>query len=308
MRIAIGLPTRQDPGQRDHVLAWAAAADVGPFSSLAVGDRVVAPAHEALAVLAACSAVTRRIGLMASLVVGPIRETTLLARQSATIDVLSGGRLTLGVGVGAREDDYQATGTPFRDRGAQSERQLAALRRLWHGEPLERAEAGPATGATVAGSATGASVGRIGIAPARAGGPEVLVGGYVPAIAGRIARFGDGFMAPGGADPVAIAGLWKQIETAWSEADRAGRPRMIAGSYFALGPDAVAAAAAYIDAYYGYDPKVAARRLADLPTSAEAILAVIRRTEDLGADELILRPVRADHMMRERLADLISGG
>jgi alkanesulfonate monooxygenase SsuD/methylene tetrahydromethanopterin reductase-like flavin-dependent oxidoreductase (luciferase family) len=294
MRIAIGLPTRQEPGQRDHVLAWAAAADVGPFSSLAVGDRVVAPAHEALALLAACCAVTRRIGLMASLIVGPVRETTLLGRQAATIDVLSSGRLSLGLGVGAREDDYRATGTPFRGRGRQSERQLAELRRIWRGEAPDPDGESPA--------------GRIGIPPFRPEGPELLLGGYVPTLAGRIAAFADGFMAPGGADPIAIAALWKGIEAAWTEAGREGRPRMVAGSYFALGPEAAVAAKAYIDAYYGYDPKLAARRLDDLPTTPEAVLAVIRRTEELGADELILRPVRADHTMRERLADVLTGG
>ena len=93
MHIAIGLPGRAITGRPDHVLSWAVTADVGPFSSLVIGDRVIAPAHEALTTLAVAAGVTRRIRLMASLVVGPARETTLLARQAATIQVLSGGRL-----------------------------------------------------------------------------------------------------------------------------------------------------------------------------------------------------------------------
>ena len=67
--------------------------------------------------LAACAGATSRIRLMASLIVGPARETTLLARQAATVDAISGGRPTLGLGVGARADDYEATGAAFAGRG-----------------------------------------------------------------------------------------------------------------------------------------------------------------------------------------------
>ncbi len=288
--IAIGLPTRPRPGAPDHVLDWARAADAGPFSSLAAGDRVVAPAHEALAMLAACAGVTTRIRLMASLVVGPARETSLLARQAATIDAISGGRLVLGLGVGARADDYDATGVPFAGRGARATAQLATLRRLWRGEALDD------------------RTGPIGVAPARDGGPEVLIGGYVDAIAARIAAYGDGFMAPGGGDPVAIAALWRTIRAAWSDAGRPGSPRFVGSSYYALGPNAEGAARAYIDAYYGYDPALAARRLATLPTTPEAVDATIRRVAELGCDELILRPVEADPAMIDHLAAVVRGG
>ena len=73
---------------------------------------------------------------MTSVLIGPTRETTLLARQAATIDVLSGGRLTLGVGIGVRENDYLATGYDFHRRGRRAEEQLPLLRRLWAGEPV----------------------------------------------------------------------------------------------------------------------------------------------------------------------------
>jgi alkanesulfonate monooxygenase SsuD/methylene tetrahydromethanopterin reductase-like flavin-dependent oxidoreductase (luciferase family) len=284
VNVAIGLPSKPRRGSPDHAVGWAIRAENGPFSSLVVGDRVVSRGHEALTVLAACAAVTDRIRLMASLIVGPTRETTLLARQAATIDALSGGRLTLGRGVGAREDDYTATGTPFRGRGERAAAQLAELRRIWGDEP---------------GAPT------IGPAAVRPGGPEVLLGGYVPAVADRIAAHADGFMAPGGADPTAIAALWLLVRQRWADAGRTGTPRYIAGSYFALGPAADAAADAYIEAYYGYDPAVAAKRRATLPTSPAAVADTIRRAADLGCDELILRPVEADPAMLEELAGLL---
>ena len=226
---------------------------------------------------------------MASLLVGPVRETTLLARQAASIDAISGGRLSLGIGVGARRDDYAATGVPFAGRGSREAEQLAILHRLWRGETLDDA-GGP-----------------IGIAPARPGGPEVLIGGYVDAIADRIAAHGDGFMAPGGAEPAAIARLWTTIQAAWSSAGRSGVPRFVGSSYYALGPRAGAAADAYIEAYYGYDPALAERRRATLPTTPDAVRATIARVAELGCDELILRPVEADPAMLDDLAELVAG-
>jgi alkanesulfonate monooxygenase SsuD/methylene tetrahydromethanopterin reductase-like flavin-dependent oxidoreductase (luciferase family) len=255
-----------------EVLAWVEAIEAGPFSSVAVLDRVTSTGYEALAVLATGAGLTRRIGLMASLVVGPTRETTLLARQGATIDALSGGRLTLGLAVGAREDDYAAVGAEFHRRGRRLDEQLALLRQLWAGDPLS------------------AEVGPIGPAPVRAGGPELLIGGYVPAVARRIAAHGDGFMAPGGGTPAQLASLWRDIEVAWSAAGRAGRPRFVAAAYFALGSGAAEAAATYIGTMYGHDPALAARRIATIPTTPDALRSQIATARDLGADELILRP------------------
>ena len=113
MRIAVGLPSRVASATGELMLEWAARADQGPFSSIVVTDRVVSTAFEPLAVLAMAAGATRRVRLMTSVVIGPTRETTLLARQAATIDLLSGGRLTLGLGIGVRENDYQATGFDF---------------------------------------------------------------------------------------------------------------------------------------------------------------------------------------------------
>ncbi len=110
MQIGIGLPTRADGLSAEDLHAWGVRADGGPFSSLATLDRVVFPAHEPLVALASVLGVTSRIRLLASVIIAPTRETTLLARQAASLDALSGGRFSLGVGVGVRRDDYAATG------------------------------------------------------------------------------------------------------------------------------------------------------------------------------------------------------
>ncbi len=271
----------------EQLFTWAERAERGPFSSVAVSDRVVYDSQEPLVALAAVAGLTRRVRLMTSIILAPTRETTLLARQAATLDAISGGRLTLGVAVGAREDDYAATGTRFHRRGRRLDAQLPELRRIWSGAPI----------------ATG---GVIGPAPRRPGGPELLIGGYVPAVARRIAAWGDGFLQPGGGDPAAMAALWSEIEKAWAAAGRSGRPRWVSGSYYALGPDADAAADAYIAASYAFDPKVAARRRKTLPTTPDAVRAAMARQADMGVDEFVLRPCTADIAHLERLQDLVA--
>lgn len=283
MLIGVGLPTRSRDGADVAFLEWARRADAGPFSSVAVTDRVVHDMVEPFVALAAAAAVTARVRLMTSIVLAPTRETTLLARQAASLDAISGGRLVLGVGLGVRESDYVASGQRFDQRGRRLDAQLAELRRIW--------------------STDGD---RIGPRPHRAGGPEVLIGGYVSAVARRIASWGDGFMAPGGGDPASMKQLWSEMEDAWRRADRRGRPRWVGATYFALGSRADAHADAYIAENYAFDRALAERRRRSLPTTPEAVRAAIARQADLGVDELILRPCTPDLEHLDRLADLVS--
>jgi alkanesulfonate monooxygenase SsuD/methylene tetrahydromethanopterin reductase-like flavin-dependent oxidoreductase (luciferase family) len=289
MRIAIGLPSRVASASGAVILEWVTGAERGPFSSVVVTDRVVSQALEPLTVLAMAAGATRRIRLMSSVVIGPTRETTLLARQAATIDVLSGGRLTLGIGIGVRANDYLATGFDFHRRGRRAEEQLPALRRLWSGEALSD------------------EVGAIGPRPCSADGPELLIGGYVPAIVERIAKWGNGYMAPGGGEPQSLLKMWRQIEQAWQEAGRKGKPRWVGASYYALGPNAADHANRYIAANYGYNPDLAARRLSTLPTSTAAVEEAIKRQGDMGVDEFILRPCADDLDQMDRLAEIAAG-
>jgi alkanesulfonate monooxygenase SsuD/methylene tetrahydromethanopterin reductase-like flavin-dependent oxidoreductase (luciferase family) len=289
MRIAIGLPSRVASASGAVILEWVTGAERGPFSSVVVTDRVVSQALEPLTVLAMAAGATRRIRLMSSVVIGPTRETTLLARQAATIDVLSGGRLTLGIGIGVRANDYLATGFDFHRRGRRAEEQLPTLRRLWSGEGLSD------------------EVGAIGPRPCSADGPELLIGGYVPAIVQRIAKWGDGYMAPGGGEPQSLLKMWRQIEQAWQEAGRKGKPRWVGASYYALGPNAADHANRYIAANYGYNPDLAARRLSTLPTSTAAVEEAIKRQGDMGVDEFILRPCVDDLEQMDRLAEIAAG-
>src|ERR1700754_1100420 len=135
MDVAIGLPTTIPGVGRRAVLDWARQSEQAGFSSLGTIDRIVYGHWEALIALAAAGAVTERIRLSTMILIAPLRSNTaLLAKQAATIDTLSEGRLTLGLAVGGRVDDFTASDVDFHTRGRQFEGQLEELRRIWDGE------------------------------------------------------------------------------------------------------------------------------------------------------------------------------
>src|ERR687892_368890 len=102
MQIGIGLPNTV-PGAPGRLLVdWAARAEARGFSALATIDRIAYPSYESLVTLAAAGAVTERVGLMTNILLSPTRSPILLAKEAASVDQLSGGRLTLGLGVGTR--------------------------------------------------------------------------------------------------------------------------------------------------------------------------------------------------------------
>ncbi|HEU4943493.1 MAG TPA: LLM class flavin-dependent oxidoreductase, partial [Gaiellaceae bacterium] len=124
----MGLPTTVPGATGELVLDWARHADAGPFSSLAVLDRVAYDSYEPFAALAAAAGVTSRVRLATMIAVGPLRPTGLLAKQAASVHALSRGRLTLGLAVGARSDDFEAARVESRGRGRKLTEQLAYLR------------------------------------------------------------------------------------------------------------------------------------------------------------------------------------
>ncbi|MFI5273580.1 MAG: LLM class flavin-dependent oxidoreductase, partial [Ktedonobacterales bacterium] len=135
MRVGIGLPGTIPGTPGRLVIEWARRADGGAFSSVGVLDRLVYPNYEPLITLAAAAAVTQQVRLLTTILIAPLHNTAVLAKQAATIDALSLGRLTLGLAVGGREDDFAAAEVDYHTRGARFEQQLAELRRIWSGGP-----------------------------------------------------------------------------------------------------------------------------------------------------------------------------
>jgi alkanesulfonate monooxygenase SsuD/methylene tetrahydromethanopterin reductase-like flavin-dependent oxidoreductase (luciferase family) len=280
MRVGIGLPTSTPDAGPRLALDWARRADAGPFSSLGVIDRLVHPCWDPLPSLAAAAAVTGRVRLVTMVAVGPLRPTSRLARQAATIDILSGGRLVLGLGLGARHEDYHAAGVDHRRRGADLTLQLVRLRQAWE-------------------------LGVVDPGPAAPDGPPLLVGGGAAAAAARAARHADGYVH-GGGPARAFAAAAARVRAAWADAGRPGRPQLWGQAYFALGDaDTLARGAAYLRDYYrftgGFEERIAAGCL----TAPAAVRDLVRAYEDEGCDELVLLPTVSRLDQLDRLADVV---
>jgi alkanesulfonate monooxygenase SsuD/methylene tetrahydromethanopterin reductase-like flavin-dependent oxidoreductase (luciferase family) len=278
MNIGVGLPTSTSGISGELLLEWAKRADAGPFSSLGVVDRIAYHNYEPFTALAAAAAVTRRVRLATMVVIGPLRNTVILAKQAASLDALSDGRLTLGLAVGARGEDYQVSGIDSRGRGRRFGEQLEALRDIWE-------------------------EGKIGPTP-KSPGPHVLVGGSSGEALARMARYADGYMH-GGGPPRAFAAAAAKALAAWSDLGRPGRPRLWGMGYFALGDGTADAGARYLRHYYAFTGSFAEKIAAGNLTSPGAIADFIRGYEDAGCDELVLFPTVSMVEQIDRLAEVI---
>jgi alkanesulfonate monooxygenase SsuD/methylene tetrahydromethanopterin reductase-like flavin-dependent oxidoreductase (luciferase family) len=275
MDIGIGLPSTIPGTPARRVLEWAGAAERAGFSTLGTLDRLVYSNLETVPTLAAAAAVTERIGLTTAVMIGPYRGNgALLAKQLASVDRLSEGRLRVGIAVGARPDDFEATGSPYEERGRVFDRQLAEMRAVWAQEP--RGFAGP-----------------IGPVPVQAGGPPLLIGGNVPATFRRMVEYGAGWILGAGA-PAAFAAGAEKARTAWHEGGRVGEPRLVAIAYVSLGDDAQEHTRRYLGDYYGFAGDYAEHVVASALTSPRKVADTVAGFEEAGCDELILFPCNPD--------------
>src|SRR3954453_5321353 len=259
MEVGIGLPTTIPGVTGPQVLEWGRRAEARGFSSLGTIDRLGYGNYEPLIALAAAAAVTERIRLATTILIAPFRaNAAYLAKQAATLDHLSGGRLVLGVAVGGREDDYEASGVDFHTRGRRFEEMLEEWERLWAGEPIAGGVVGPQ--------------------PPR-GRPPLIVGGSADAAFRRAARYGDGWSLGGGTPDTFQAGMEK-TRAAWSGAGHQGEPRGMSLGYFALGERAEEAANGYLRDYYGFLGDYAGTFADSAAKDADTVRAWVRGFEE----------------------------
>jgi alkanesulfonate monooxygenase SsuD/methylene tetrahydromethanopterin reductase-like flavin-dependent oxidoreductase (luciferase family) len=286
MDIGIGLPSTIPGIPARLIMDWARAAEQAGFFSLGTLDRIVYPNLETVPTLAAAAAVTERIGLTTAILIGPYRGNgALLAKQLATVDALAGGRLQVGIAVGGRADDYEATGSPFSERGRRFDAQLAEMRAVWAQQPRGHA-------------------GAIGPAPVQAGGPPLLIGGNAPAAFRRMAEFGSGWIM-GGGGPQAFAVGADKARQAWREAGRAAQPRLGALAYVSLGDDAEVYARRYLEDYYSFTGEFAERIAAGALTSPQKVADAVAGFTEAGCDELILFPCNPDLAQVSLIAEVM---
>jgi probable F420-dependent oxidoreductase len=202
MHVGVSFPHHAIGSDPTALCDWAQACEDLGFDQVIVYEHVLGPDaalhpdqnfrytnrsvwHEPLVLCGFLAAVTKRIGLQTGVVVLPLRETVIAAKQAAEVDVLSGGRLRFGVGVGWMEFEFDGLGHDFHARGARLDEQMELLRRLW-------------TEPSVTYQGRWHRIDGAGINPLPVQRPvPVWVGGRARAVARRIARHGDGWIVPG---------------------------------------------------------------------------------------------------------------
>jgi alkanesulfonate monooxygenase SsuD/methylene tetrahydromethanopterin reductase-like flavin-dependent oxidoreductase (luciferase family) len=285
VKVGIGLPTTIPGVEPEQVLDWARRAEQAGFSSLGTLDRLVYPNYESLVSLAAVAAVTDRIGLLTGVLLLPYRQNAaLVAKQAATVHKLSHGRLTLGVGLGSREDDYEASGMSTRGRGQRLDEMLDRITRLWAGE-----KAGFAGG-------VGPDVSQ--------DPPDLIIGGSADAAFRRAAQYGAGWMM-GGGPPDRFPAMVEKLVAAWREHGREGEPRRLALQYFALGDDPEGVTRASIGHYYASAGDYAEQVIAATAKGEDEVRERVRQFEEAGADELILFGASPDPQQVDLLASAV---
>lgn len=285
VKIGIGVPTTIEGVTGDLLIEWARRADALGFSSLSFIDRIAYSNFELMVTLGAMAAVTKQVRLLPAVILGPTRSAGLLAKQATTVDQLSNGRLSLGLGIGHRAEDYEAAGQPFRTRGQDFDAQLETLRRIWRGEPFSD------------------TTGPIGPPPVQPGGPELLIGAFAPAALTRVARYADGYI--GVRTPADMERAFKIVEDGWRAAGRAGNPRFVALNAYGLGPDAAARSEATVRPYYAYWPERVDFIVQSTLTTPAAIRDFVQACADIGVDEVLLNPTIADLDQIDRLREVV---
>jgi alkanesulfonate monooxygenase SsuD/methylene tetrahydromethanopterin reductase-like flavin-dependent oxidoreductase (luciferase family) len=279
MKVAIGLPNAIPGTSGEQLTEWARRAEARGFSSLGTIDRIAYPNLEPLVSLAAAAAVTERIGLATTVLLGPLRRNPVaLAKQVASIHKLSDNRMTLGIAIGGREDDYEIAGVDMATRGEDLDAMLERMREVWEGE-----EMGPET----------------------ASHPRVLVGGSVDASYERAARFGDGWIA-GGSPPDQFGEQRQKLEAAWSQAGREGQPQNAGLAYYSMGERAEEEAQAYLTDYYAWLGEETAGYIAgSAAKDAETAKQYVAAFESVGCQELFFFPSTSDPQQVDLLADAL---
>jgi alkanesulfonate monooxygenase SsuD/methylene tetrahydromethanopterin reductase-like flavin-dependent oxidoreductase (luciferase family) len=281
MDVGIGLPNAVRGVDRAGIVDWAQRAEAAGFSSLGTIDRIAYPNFEPLVSLAAAAAVTERIKLVTDILIAPLRSNTaLLAKQAATIDQLSGGRLTLGLAVGGREDDYALSGVEFKRRGRIFDAQLDELRRHWGGDTP------------------------VGPPPANDKRPGLLIGGSSAPAYRRAAEYADGWTM-GGGTPDMFAEALGELREAWQAAGREGQPRAVVLFYFALGDDPERTARESLGDYYSFLGDYADQIVQSAAKDEQTLKSYLSAFEQAGADEAICFPASSDPAQVELLAEAV---
>lgn len=271
---------------------WARGIDEGPFASLCWGERIAFDNPEALTLLGALAAWTNQVPLITTVVVPQLHDPVLLAKSLATGDVLSGGRLTVGVGVGGRHEDYKAVGAdPSTQTIRDMAERVAVMKKVWAGDHFTD------------------SVLPVGPAPVQPDGPRLLVGTVGPKTLRSAAAWADG-----------LAGITLNLDVdqqndlfdvgreAWAEVGKPA-PHLATSFWFALGEpdDARAQMHRHLRHYMNWLPVEIVDAMAPhtgFAGTEEQLVDVLRGFAEIGTSEVHLIPTSSDLDQLRRAVDV----
>ena len=284
MKIGIGLPATIPGIEGGLITKWAVQAENGPFSTLGIVDRIVYPNHEPMVSLAAAAAVTEKISLMTTVLLAPLRNHVVLAKQAATLQSISNGRFDLGLGIGIRKDDFDAAGVEYSGRGIRLEKQINVMRTIWSGDT--------------------SSLGHHEVGPPVSKAPKIIMGAFVDKALIRVGRIADGYLA-GPDGPAEVERKFSLVTSSWNVSGKQGKPKLVGGVYYALGD--LERGKENLRHYYDFvlnetDWSIQGMMVQD----SASIKKLISDFESIGMDELIFHPCVPELDEITRLSDIIS--
>lgn len=286
------LPIMEPDLDRALLRTWVEEVDRGPYSSLAFGERLIFSNPDTMALMGACAAWTERVRLVTTIFIATLHAPIVLAKHIATADMLSNGRVTIGVGTGGREEDYVASETDLSKRKwAELTKKVEVMKRVWAGEHvvpgIERA---------------------VGPAPVQAGGPPILAGAMGPKAVATAAKWADGVCGMSFAPDVKeIDESFKLVRKSWAEAGRP-KPHLGTSFWFAIGDNAREQMRIHLKRYFTWLPEKEVGAIAahaGFAGSAQEFKDLLKQIEDTGADEVMLISTSSDVDQVKQVADLI---
>lgn len=282
MKIGTTVPLMEPGWDRAQFKQWVETIDQAPWNSLSIGERINFSNPEFMTSLAACAAWSENLELISTISIATMHNPVLLAKQFATIDLISDGRLTVGVGVGGRKEDYDAIGADWgKRRLANLENCCNTMRRVWKGEKVVE------------------SAKRIvEPLPCQPGGPKILAGSIGPKSVHAAGRFSDGlsgFSFTASLDEIKHS--FEQMRAAWADAGREGSPRLVASFWYGLEAKGKQQMIEHLTRYLNFMPDDVVAML--LPESGfngsvADLKDFIGEIKALGADDIILVPTSKD--------------
>ena len=292
MKIGICLPYMKAGLTRQDYIDWFTRVDEGPFHSVSCGERIHGPTYDMRVVLSAAAMATQRVEITPTLYVLPMHNATRVAKEVATLDILSGGRVKqIVVGYGGREKDYEAVGARFQGRYGRMDEQVSIMRKVWAGDEI------------IDGGGT------IGPTPTQAGGPRILAGAMGPKSIARCSQWAGGLYAwSGNGEKHELDNTFAMADEAWLQAGRSETPYRLGGFWYTLADDGQSKLYDYVYEYLAIAGPEIAKMMAESVhrSTPDTVREALDNAEAAGCEELFMVPATAELSELDRLMELLA--